>query len=286
MTPKCFVAGTAVVTSVGLVAIEHIKPGDMVLAENEETGEIAYKEVVRTFTNTTEELTHVTITTQDGQVETIDATPQHPFYVEGKGWVEASALHVGMVVWLADGTKAVVTDVVTEGLEEPVTVYNFEVADFHTYFVGDSGVLVHNTCPQNSTGTSQQNNAGTSQVQQNYQQGKQFQALKEQDIKARSTVDADTYAHEVTLRPLDANGNPMMEGSIRVDGIAFENGTPKIYEMKSSQSAPFTRNQTKAGYADNGATLSRDYIVVGTAGGETWTGQKIPKGTSIEVLRP
>ena len=146
VTPKCFVAGTAVVTSVGLVAIEHIKPGDVVLAENEETGEIAYKEVVRTFTNTTEELTHVTITTEDGQIETIDATPQHPFYVEGKGWVEASALHAGMVVWLADGTKAVVTDVVTEGLEEPVTVYNFEVADFHTYFVGDSGVLVHNKC--------------------------------------------------------------------------------------------------------------------------------------------
>lgn len=118
----------------------------MVLAENEETGEIAYKEVARTFVNSTSELTHVTITTEDGQTETIDATPQHPFYVEGKGWVEASALHAGMVVWLADGTKAVITDVVTEGLEEPVAVYNFEVKDFHTYFVGDSGVLVHNVC--------------------------------------------------------------------------------------------------------------------------------------------
>lgn len=118
----------------------------MVLAENEETGEIAYKEVARTFVNSTSELTHVTITTEDGQTETSDATPQHPFYVEGKGWVEASALHAGMVVWLADGTKAVITDVVTEGLEEPVAVYNFEVKDFHTYFVSDSGVLVHNVC--------------------------------------------------------------------------------------------------------------------------------------------
>jgi hypothetical protein len=26
-------------------------------------------------------------------------------------------------------------------------VYNFEVADFHTYFVGEDGVWVHNTCP-------------------------------------------------------------------------------------------------------------------------------------------
>ena len=144
VTPKCFVAGTAVVTSVGLVAIEHIKPGDMVLAENEETGEIAYKEVVQTFTNISNEITHVTVTTEDGQTETIDATPHHPFYVEGKGWVDACALHAGMVVWLADGTKAIVTDVVTEGLEHPVTVYNFEVTDFHTYFVGESGVLVHN----------------------------------------------------------------------------------------------------------------------------------------------
>lgn len=64
-----------------------------------------------------------------------------------------------MVVWLADGTKAVITDVVTEGLEEPVAVYNFEVKDFHTYFVGDSGVLVHNKCviveQDNPTGTGQ-----------------------------------------------------------------------------------------------------------------------------------
>ena len=33
-----------------------------------------------------------------------------------------------------------------EHLEEPVTVYNFEVEDYHTYYVGDAEVLVHNTC--------------------------------------------------------------------------------------------------------------------------------------------
>ena len=31
-----------------------------------------------------------------------------------------------------------------EVLEEPVTVYNFQVEDFHTYHVGYTGVLVHN----------------------------------------------------------------------------------------------------------------------------------------------
>ena len=29
-------------------------------------------------------------------------------------------------------------------MEEEVTVYNFEVADFHTYYVADCNVLVHN----------------------------------------------------------------------------------------------------------------------------------------------
>ena len=112
----------------------------------EETGEYAYKEVVRTFVNTTEEITHVTISDSEGVQEVIDSTPQHPFYVEGKGWVEASALHAGMTIWFANGTKGTVADISNEGLEEPVTVYNFEVADFHTYFVGESGALVHNTC--------------------------------------------------------------------------------------------------------------------------------------------
>lgn len=33
-----------------------------------------------------------------------------------------------------------------ETLETPVKVYNFEVEDYHTYFVGKNCILVHNTC--------------------------------------------------------------------------------------------------------------------------------------------
>ena len=44
------------------------------------------------------------------------------------------------------GTLVVVEQVQHEILEAPVTVYNFEVADYHTYFVGTNGVLVHNSC--------------------------------------------------------------------------------------------------------------------------------------------
>lgn len=33
-----------------------------------------------------------------------------------------------------------------EILEAPIFVYNFQVEDYHTYYVTDSGVLVHNSC--------------------------------------------------------------------------------------------------------------------------------------------
>jgi hypothetical protein len=33
-----------------------------------------------------------------------------------------------------------------EILESPILVYNFQVEDYHTYYVTDSGVLVHNLC--------------------------------------------------------------------------------------------------------------------------------------------
>ncbi len=49
---------------------------------------------------------------------------------------------------LADGTTATVTKTYGEQLEQPVIVYNFEVSDFHTYYVTDTGVLVHNATLQ------------------------------------------------------------------------------------------------------------------------------------------
>jgi len=39
-----------------------------------------------------------------------------------------------------------IESVAHEPLAEPVKVYNFEVEDYHTYFVGHDGWLVHNLC--------------------------------------------------------------------------------------------------------------------------------------------
>lgn len=47
---------------------------------------------------------------------------------------------------LSNGEFVVVEWVQHEILESPIKVYNFEVEDFHTYFVGENGVFVHNGC--------------------------------------------------------------------------------------------------------------------------------------------
>ena len=50
----------------------------------------------------------------------------------------------GDEVYLIDGSTAYVAGAELEKLAEPIKVYNLEVADFNTYFVGDEAVLVHN----------------------------------------------------------------------------------------------------------------------------------------------
>ena len=134
--------------------------GDLVLAYDEETGEQAYKPVVQLFRNETKEWYHVRV---DG--EEIVCTGGHPFYIlnadnnrnilefegvkaSGTGkWICARDLKKSDKVLLSDGSCAIIESIEVETLSAPETTYNFEVADFHTYYVSDSKVLVHNKCP-------------------------------------------------------------------------------------------------------------------------------------------
>ena len=47
---------------------------------------------------------------------------------------------------LSDGSCVIIEAVEVEKLSTSQTTYNFEVADFHTYYVSDSKILVHNDC--------------------------------------------------------------------------------------------------------------------------------------------
>jgi hypothetical protein len=139
---NCFTAGTKVMTDEGEKNIEDIEVGDKVLSkdENNPDGELAYKEVTALFRNQRDDIIKLHVGEQ-----VIETTDNHPFWAEGKGWVFADELQVGDKLQKADGSNLTIDKVEFVKLDEPVTVYNFTVADFHTYYVTDLSIWVHNT---------------------------------------------------------------------------------------------------------------------------------------------
>ncbi|WP_322908152.1 polymorphic toxin-type HINT domain-containing protein, partial [Paenibacillus sp. SGZ-1009] len=134
---NCFTAGTKVQTDEGEKNIEDIQVGDKVLSKNETTGEIAYKEVTDTFNHETDEIYNIHVGDQ-----TIESTYNHPFYVKDKRWTFVKDLKVGDLLVQSDGSTLKIESI--ELFHKHVTVYNMTVDEFHTYFVSDLGVWVHN----------------------------------------------------------------------------------------------------------------------------------------------
>ena len=133
----CFTEGTLVKTKQGQKAIEDIKKGDEVFAFNEENKVSGFKKVRAAFHKTTKSLQRLII----GK-DTIFATPGHPFYT-AKGWVKAATLSVGMSVLSSHGAIPVQENL---SIDTTATVYNFDVAEYHTYHVGQEELIVHNDC--------------------------------------------------------------------------------------------------------------------------------------------
>ena len=107
-----------------------------------------------------------------GGIESITSMPGHKYYLPNnteprevgvkqehesyialsEKWVSASKLKAGDKVLLSNGEYGIIQSVKVEELSSPETTYNLEVEDFHTYFVGEKPVCVHN----NNCGSNEQ----------------------------------------------------------------------------------------------------------------------------------
>lgn len=74
--------------------------------------------------------------------ELIKTTPEHPFFVHGKGWTQAGKLQQGDQIETALGQLVPVVS--TQVRHERMMVYNLEVEGAHDFFVGKDKLLVHN----------------------------------------------------------------------------------------------------------------------------------------------
>jgi hypothetical protein len=132
---SCFGNGTLVLTSSGPRAIETIEAGDLVLSQNSTTGVIDYRPVLVAHHNPPSPTLLVTLSNGD----VITTSPFHRFWVAARGWVMARDLAEGYVLRTLGGTTRVAA--IDGGAEQ--LVFNLDVADTHTFFVGKTASLVH-----------------------------------------------------------------------------------------------------------------------------------------------
>jgi hypothetical protein len=158
--PTCFPAGTKVLVEGQVDSgsthssqnrykdIEFIKPGDSVLAYSEQSRDYVVGRVVNIYERRTTRLRRIRVDGAGSADQILKPTPEHPFWIEGKGWTPAADVLQGDVVRLSGDVTGRIRANEQEDLAQEVAVYNFEVADHHTYFVaeaeGHPGVLVHN----------------------------------------------------------------------------------------------------------------------------------------------
>lgn len=77
-----------------------------------------------------------------GGDETIETTPDYPFYTLDRGWVNAEDLRFGDLVPQLDGEIEAVRWI--EVVQRSQPMYNLTLTSAHTFFVGDQRWLVHN----------------------------------------------------------------------------------------------------------------------------------------------
>jgi hypothetical protein len=132
---SCFEAGTLVWTETQLNPIESIQPGDRVLSQDPDSGDLCFKVVLAKTLRPPTEASQLTV-----NGESITTTLGHPLWLTGTGWEMAKNIKPGDQL---HGVHGIVNVNAVEPLGNKVEAHNLVVEDFNTYFVGNCGMLVH-----------------------------------------------------------------------------------------------------------------------------------------------
>jgi hypothetical protein len=154
---NCFPAGTKVAAAKGAKAIEKIRVGDRVWARDLASGRSQLRQVTGLFHKHADRMLTISVA---GAV--IRVTPQHPFFSPDTGWVDAGHLKAGDRLLARDGRILTVEAVRARGVG--VTVYNFEVAGDHDYYVSTAQLLVHNCDGISGSGAGESAGEGAGEV--------------------------------------------------------------------------------------------------------------------------
>ncbi len=146
-----FAAPTKVATAQGKKAINLLHPGERVWAYNPKKHKMELEPIVHVWINHDHDLVDVTIAStipaKNGKAshkssEVIHTNQKHPFLTVEQGFVPVSQLHVGMHVIQAAGSTGTITRL--KAIPGSMMMYNLEIAQDHTFTVGEGEWIVHN----------------------------------------------------------------------------------------------------------------------------------------------
>ncbi|MFJ8359837.1 RICIN domain-containing protein [Streptomyces sp. NPDC093984] len=128
-----------------LKAISAVRPGDLVLAADPESGAQRPQTVQDTYAHATNRLVEIDL----AGGSTIASTTGHRVYVVGLGWTHVSELRTGDRLRSPDGATHAVTALRKLRDAAPRRVYDLTVQGLHTFYVRSEGrhavdLLVHN----------------------------------------------------------------------------------------------------------------------------------------------
>ncbi len=131
---QCFAAGTQVLTPEGGQRIETLRPGDRVVSVGETSGARRIASIVAVHQSAASR----TIRLVAGG-EAVVTTEGHPIARPDGGWIRAGDLKPGDQVVAGDRLARV--EAIESGPAQPV--WNLELAEGHSYLVGQRGMIVH-----------------------------------------------------------------------------------------------------------------------------------------------
>jgi hypothetical protein len=128
-----------------------LRKGDFVLSrdEGDPIGQNVQCRIEGVFVRRVQSLQIVTLRSSSGKLQTLHTTPEHPVYINSRGWVGAAETPVGDEIAEPSGATASVIASRREKYPDGILVYNFEVRGTHTYYVREAGsqaepLWVHN----------------------------------------------------------------------------------------------------------------------------------------------
>ncbi len=130
--------GTWVWTRQGQRAVETVRPGHFVLAQDPRTGELAYQVVLALTTPR-----QMTVSKVEFNETELHCSPGHVVWATGNGWQRVSKLTSGQSLHGVNAEDHV--GHVDTAFD--IDSYDLIVDGFHTFFVGEQGLLVHDATP-------------------------------------------------------------------------------------------------------------------------------------------